>query len=116
MSFQKTGKITHISEVQTGTSERGEWKKITFVIETDEQYNNLYAFTLFGKDKVDNFVETNKKDDVVEVGFNIQCREWEGRYFTDLQAWKISSPQTQSQDGGSEELADVIPQDDDLPF
>ena len=37
-----TGKITKISEVQTGTSKAGkEWKKLTFVLETTEDYNNI---------------------------------------------------------------------------
>ena len=40
-----TGKITKIMEVQKGTSKAGkEWQKLTFVLETDEDYNNVYPF------------------------------------------------------------------------
>ena len=41
-------KITKILPVEEGTSKAGKaWKKLTFVGETDEQYNNLYAFEIF---------------------------------------------------------------------
>lgn len=104
-----TGKITKISEVQTGTSKAGkEWKKLTFVLETTEDYNNVYPFTIFGEEKVDNFVKFNKVDQQVDVDFNISAREWEGKYFVDLQAWKIFK---------AEESAPVEePVTDDLPF
>ena len=49
-------KITKVLDTQSGTSKAGkEWSKLTFVGETDEEYNNLYAFELFGKEKVENF-------------------------------------------------------------
>lgn len=82
--------ITSISEVQSGTSKAGkDWKKLTFVGETSEQYNNLYAFDLFGEEKVDNFLKFNKVGDTVNVDFNVSTREWQGKYFTTLSAWSI---------------------------
>ncbi len=106
-------KITKINEVEEGTSKAGKaWKKLTFVGETQEQYNNLYAFELFGEEKVDNFVKFNKVGDVVDVDFNVSTREWEGRYFTSLSAWKVFK--------ANAEAAQVpSPADDpsnDLPF
>ena len=106
-------KITKINEVESGTSKVGKsWKKLTFVGETQEQYNNLYAFELFGEEKVDNFVKFNKVGDVVDVDFNVSTREWEGRYFTSLSAWKVFK--------ANAEAAQVpSPADDpanDLPF
>ena len=106
-------KITKVNEVESGTSKSGkEWSKLTFVGETEEQYNNLYAFELFGKEKVDNFVKFNKEGDVVDVDFNVSTREWEGRYFTSLSAWKVFK--------ANAEAAQVpSPADDpanDLPF
>ena len=107
-------KITKINEVESGTSKASgkAWKKLTFVGETQEQYNNLYAFELFGEEKVDNFVKYNKVGDVVDVDFNVSTREWEGRYFTSLSAWKVFK--------ANAEAAQVpSPADDpanDLPF
>jgi len=106
-------KITKVNEVESGTSKAGKsWKKLTFVGETQEQYNNLYAFELFGEEKVDNFVKFNKVGDVVDVDFNVSTREWEGRYFTSLSAWKVFKANTEASQVPS-------PADDpsnDLPF
>ena len=105
-------KITSISEVQSGTSKAGkDWKKLTFVGETSEQYNNLYAFELFGEEKVDNFTKFNKVGDNVDVDFNVSTREWEGKYFTSLSAWKVFKAQEQTQ-----ESVPTAETQDDLPF
>ncbi len=105
-------KITKVLDTQSGTSKAGkDWSKLTFVGETNEEYNNLYAFELFGQEKVENFNKFNKVGDVVNVEFNVSTREWEGRYFTGLSAWRIDK---------SQEGTQAPPQDDngadDLPF
>ena len=113
-------RITKITEAQSGTSKAGkEWKKLTFVGETSEQYNNLYAFELFGEEKVDNFQKFNKEGDMVNVEFNVATREWQGKYFTSLSAWRIDK----AQGGGAASTeafpdADNFSQDsaDELPF
>ena len=89
-----TGKITKIQKTETGVSKAGkEWKKLNFIVETTEQYNNLYCFELFG-DKVDNFLSNYKINSNVLVEFNVVCREYQDKYYTTLQAWKVA--QTES--------------------
>ena len=108
-------KITTVLDVEKGTSKAGkEWKKITFVGQTDEQYNNIYAFELFGEDKVDNFLKYNDVGDIVSVEFNVSCNEWNGKYFTTLSAWKIE--RLQSDNTIKQEPLTEVKQDDDLPF
>ena len=83
-------KITKVLDVQKGTSKAGkEWQKLTFVGETQEEYNNVYAFELFGEEKVSNFQKFNKVGDVVDVDFNVSCNEWKDKFFTSLSAWKV---------------------------
>lgn len=85
-----SGKITKILEVQTGkTKEDKEWKKVEFIVETNEEYNNLYAFSQFGAEKVDNFLKYNKVGQEVDVEFNVQTNEYKGKYYTNLSAWKV---------------------------
>jgi hypothetical protein len=85
-----TGVITKVLDLQTGTAKDGsEWKKQGFLVQTKEQYNNLYCFELFGAEKVDNFLKYNKVNDSVDVEFNVQTNEWQGKYYTSLQAWKV---------------------------
>ena len=35
-----TGKITKLLDTQSGKSAKGEWKKTSFILETNEKYNN----------------------------------------------------------------------------
>lgn len=103
--------ITKVLDTLSGTSQAGkEWSKLTFVGETPEEYNNTYAFEVFGKEKVDNFAKYNKVGDVVSVEFNVSCNEWKGKYFTSLSTWRIDKAQapqeTLQDDNGA----------DDLPF
>jgi len=90
MALEVTGKITKILDLQTGTTQAGaEWKKQSFILETKEQYNNVYCFEIFGEEKVDNFLKFNKVGAEVKVDFNVGCNEWKGKYFTTLSAWKV---------------------------
>ena len=96
-----TGNIEKILEVQTGESKAGKaWKKVTFVLKTEEEYNNIYAFEIFGEEKVDKFIKWNELGASVDVDFNVSCNEWQGKYFTSLQAWKVYT---------AEKTADPIP-------
>jgi len=107
-----TGKIENILETQTGTSKAGkEWKKTSFVVKTDDEYNNLYCFDVFGDEKVDKFLQYNAKGDVVDVDFNVKTNEWKGKYFTSLDAWKVFKADNSKQ---KEEVA--VEEEGDLPF
>ncbi len=107
-----TGKIENILDTQTGTSKAGkEWKKTSFVVKTDDEYNNLYCFDVFGDEKVNNFLQYNSKGDVVDVDFNVKTNEWKGKYFTSLDAWKIFKADNSKQ---KEEIA--VEEEGDLPF
>ena len=62
------GKITKVLEVQSGTSKNGkEWSKISFLLDTEEKYNNLYCFDIFGAEKVDKSKKLLKLE--VDLGF-----------------------------------------------
>jgi hypothetical protein len=103
-------KITKVLDVQKGTSKAGkEWQKVTFVAETSEEYNNLYAFEIFGEEKVENFNKFNKVGDLVNVEFNVSCNEWQGKYFTSLSAWRVEK-------AGASEPAQQEEESETLPF
>lgn len=119
--MQITGKITELLEKQTGQKKdgSGEWVKQSFLIETEEKYNNLYCFEVFGAEKVENLNKFNKVGDVVNVEFNVQTNEWQGKYFTSLQAWLIKKVDAGSAvDAYQAKQEASLPQEeaDDLPF
>ena len=88
MALSVKGKIDQILKPESGVSRAGkEWKKQEFVIETDEQYPRKVCFTLFG-DKIDLVTGLATGEDV-EVSFNVESREYNGRWFHNINAWKI---------------------------
>ena len=117
-----TGKITKVLDKETGRKKdgSGEWVKQSFVLKTDEQYNNLYCFEIFGAEKVDKFNQYNKVGSTVKVDFNVQTNEWNGKYYTTLQAWKIFKADAESAPLLAEPFAPAgdLNEDDnfDLPF
>ena len=88
MSLSIKGKVQQILQTQSGTSKAGkEWSKQEFVIETDDQYPKSVCFTLFG-DKV-SLLNGISAGEEVEVSFNVESREYNGRWFHNINAWKI---------------------------
>ena len=103
-----TGKITKVLDTQKGTSASGkDWQKLSFILETTEDYNNLYCFDVFGDEKVEQFLKYNKVGQEVDVSFNVQTNEYKGKYYTSLQSWKIFK--AEAGEAAQEEA-------DDLPF
>lgn len=88
MSLSVKVKLDKVLEPITGTSTRGEWKKLEFVGTTlDDQYPKTIAFTLFG-DKT-NLIEGFQVGQELDVSFNLESREHQGRYFHNVNAWRI---------------------------
>ncbi len=81
------GKITNILEV----IEVGANKKVEFVVtETEVQYPQAVKFGIFGTEKVDKFIQYNKVDQIVEVLFNFKTNDYQGKYFTSIDAWRVN--------------------------
>lgn len=87
MSFKVKGQIEQLLPVVTGTSNRGEWRKQEFVIQTDEQYPKKICFTLFN-DKI-SLLEGFNANMEVEVSFSVESREYNGRWFHNVNAYRI---------------------------
>lgn len=89
------GKVVAVLELQSGTSKKGsEWKKRDFVIETlDEKFPKKVCFTLFG-DRAD---ACQPIDSVVNVAFDIDAHEYNGKWFNSVNAWKVEPAQAQQQ-------------------
>ena len=85
------GRIEKIIPGENGISKSGkEWANLQFVINTEAQYNPEVCFKLFGTpEKVENFKKFNKVGDNVIVSFNVSSREYNGKYYNDLSAWRV---------------------------
>ena len=117
MNLTITGKITRILDVESGTSKAGkEWKKQGFVVDTGEQYNPMVCFSLFGDEKIE-MLQKVAVGQEVEVGFNVSSREFNGKFYHNIDAWKINPVQGGGSADAMPESAEVdMPADDDIPF
>jgi len=117
-----TGKIIEILPEETGEGRNGPWKKQNFILETQDQYPKKVCITVWG-DKVDlkNFGENES----ITASINIESREYNNRWYTDVKAWRVVK--TQEQAGGPPEHTGIPPDNtpppelsndntDDLPF
>lgn len=94
------GKVIAVLPERGGVSARGEWKSQTYVIETQEQYPKKMAFDVFGADRIASF--GIQFGEVINVSFDIDAHEYQGRYFNQIRAWNVVRQEQQStaQGGG----------------
>ena len=90
MALELEGTLRQKLGVQQGTSARGQWAKQEFILEfPDGNFTSQACFTAFGQDKVAE-LDKYQVGDRIKVSFNIRGREYNGRWYTDLQIWRIS--------------------------
>jgi hypothetical protein len=87
------GKIIEILPVQSGEGRNGTWKKQDFIIETQGQYPKKVCISLWG-DKIDNSVLQPGAE--IKASINIESREFNGRWYTDVKAWKLEALSAQN--------------------
>ncbi|MCC8175481.1 MAG: DUF3127 domain-containing protein [Bacteroidales bacterium] len=92
--MQINGRIILAMPEVTGVSRAGNpWKKREYVLETQENYPKKVFFDLFG-DLADKYPA--KVGDLVTLHFDIESREYQGRFYTSVRGWKVE-PQTTSE-------------------
>lgn len=83
-----TGSCISILEPQVFQSKRdgGRVAKYSFVIDTGGQYAKRVCFHVFGDDKFKQMQLVVGK--TYAVSFDVESREWNGKWFTECTAWK----------------------------
>jgi len=96
------GKIIKVYPIQTGNGKKGNWYKQEFVLEQPGQYPKPICMNLWGEEAI------NKYDLVegltVTAHINLESREYNGRWYTDVRCWKMEWDDQQRrgwQPGGS---------------
>lgn len=86
--MELAGKVIAALEPRGGVSKNGnEWKVQEYVIETHDQYPRRMCFDVFGADKIQQFnIQVGEE---LNVSFDIDAREWQGRWFNSIRAWKV---------------------------
>ncbi|MEX2466814.1 MAG: DUF3127 domain-containing protein [Gemmatimonadota bacterium] len=133
MDLKITGKVTQILEEQSGEGKNGPWRKQEFILQTEGDYPKDVCIIQWG-DNIDQFAV--KEGERLTTHIDVQSREFKGRWYTDVKAWRIEretdaggpggAPRAQGQpqpagpganfpddDASSSGASDF---DDDLPF
>ena len=117
--MQITAKLTQKLPLQTGTGKNGEWKKQDVIVETDGQYPKKICISIWG-DKINDSILIPGK--TLKIDFDVESREYNSRWYTDVKAWKIELAEGGSSAGYSDESSFSQPSfpqgetKDDLPF
>lgn len=111
MALELTGKVKQVLAEQTGTGKNGAWARQDFIVETQDQYPRKICFSAWN-DKITQ-LKNFREDELVKVSFNIESREFNGRWYTDLRIWKI---ETSGQPAAGSNLPPVAPIDDLQPL
>ena len=84
--MELNGKIIQVNQLQSGEGKNGTWKKQEFIVETKSQYPKKVCVTVWG-DKIDQF--SLKQNEEVALSIELESREYNGRWYTDVRAWKV---------------------------
>lgn len=94
------GKIIVVLPERSGVSQRGnQWRSISYVLETQEQYPKKLTFDVTN----DNIDQLNiQLGEILTVQFDINAREYNGRWFNSINAWNVirQTQQAPAQGGG----------------
>ena len=120
MNLEKKGTIIKISEIQKFPSGSG---KLTFRIDTKEDWNNIVEFEMFKKaeylEHLENFTKYNKVGDNVNVEFQIKTNHYTDKgkdlVFTSLSCWKVTKEDEGFEPAVKKEEV-KYQEDSDLPF
>lgn len=83
-----TGKITKVMDVVTGNGKKGPWAKMDFILGTTGQYEKSICISLWGEEKITKYdLEPGL---TVTAHIDIESRENNGRWYTEIRAWKIT--------------------------
>lgn len=120
MNLEIEGKVIQLLEEQSGQGRNGPWVKQEVIIETDDQYPRKICIAFWGdKAAVAKGLQVGER---IKAGINIESREFNGRWYTDIKAWRVdksgSAPQAAppAQEQATGETFEPESPEGDLPF
>ncbi len=102
------GKIIQVLPAQEGVGRNGNpWKVQPYVLETLDQYPRKVHFEVFGEDRIKQ--NPCELDQLVTVSFDIESREFNGRWYTSIRAWRIQQGDVTQPAAGAQPAAPAAP-------
>lgn len=123
--MELSGTIIAVLDARSGVSAKSgnSWKSQEYVIETSGEYPHKCVFNVFGEEKIAQF--NIQRGDQITVQFDIDAREYSGRWYNDVRAYNVIRPNTRAnypketpveQSSCSSPIFPPEQADDDLPF
>ncbi|HAC14667.1 MAG TPA: hypothetical protein DCE78_01800 [Bacteroidetes bacterium] len=118
MDLKVTGIVSEVLQEMSGQGKNGTWRKREFILETQEQYPKKICIVQWGDEIDASNLQTGEQ---ITASIDVQSREYNGRWYTDVKAWKIEKLGGAVSDPTSTNVTVEIPEppafdDDDLPF
>lgn len=85
--MQLTAKLIQLLPLQTGTGSNGEWRRQDIIVETEGQYPKKVCISIWGERINEQQLQVGN---TLVIDFDAESREYNGRWYTDLKAWKIA--------------------------
>lgn len=91
--MEQQGRIIKVCELRKGVSRTSgnPWASQDYVLETHDQYPRRMMFNVYGEDKINSF--NIKEGEELNVSFDINAREFNGRWYNDIRAWRVERVQ-----------------------
>ena len=116
------GTISHMSEVTSGTSKNGyDWARQTILIDIPGYKGSIAKLSLQASNEMVDELNNYNVGDKVEVGWSIYAREWNGKWYNNVELVNIKSLGVQADAPAPRSLNNIPaeelePKSDDLPF
>lgn len=105
MTYELEGVLHKVFDTENKTAT---FQAREFVVKTDGQYPQFIKFQLT-QDRCDS-VEGYTEGEPIKVYFDLRGREWNEKYFTNLNAWRVEKPTAQAQPAaGQPQVAQANP-------
>ncbi|NMM49659.1 DUF3127 domain-containing protein [Flammeovirgaceae bacterium KN852] len=126
-NLEFNAKLVQKLPIQEGQGKNGPWKKQDIIVETiEDKFPKKICVSIWG-DKIDDSLLNIGA--MLNIAFNVESREFNGRWYTDIKAWKVQPMNAGQPSGGNASMPPDYPQapmpteeppfdspEDDLPF
>ena len=119
--MELTGTVIALLPEVNGQGKNGTWRKQEFILEIPSQYPKKVCISLWG-DKIDQ--AGLKVNDSVTASIDVESREYNSRWYTEVKAWKVDKAGSAGGSSSSSQGGSALPsvttftedESDDLPF